>query len=210
MACAAADGAAGQRSSLDSLEKIDPYPAYTMRCDAGLAVSTCSVPKHKATDDEAIALLDSHNIVIERGNSLQLLVGDARGDSAVIAWVDGVMTKVRKTGPWQAVTNFNRYGNAASNPREGTDHDRYAKAKCFLEAPANAMTEIKGMELPAATSQEGGTQFSVLFNRSRKELRIAFGRNYEKEYAFGISGDSRRGIAPACAASSSRRSYRNE
>ncbi len=171
---------------------------------AGLAVATYSIPKstpprdsakksmlwsvvirllldRARTVDEALALIDSVNVVIEPDNDLQFFIGDAQGNSAVVAWVEGKTTAVRKTGPWQAVTNFIQY-NATEADFSGCD--RYSTAKGLLVAANGLVSDDSGMEILKQTAQPSYTQFSVLYNLSRAHLSVVFGRNYATKYDF--------------------------
>lgn len=133
------------------------------------------------TVEEAVRLLGTCNLSFADGNRLQFLVGDAQGDSAVIEWIGERTVVVRRTGRWQVVTNFLQQGLA-----EGAYVScwRYRKAQALLEAQAERVTEATGAELLAQTAQPGATQFSVLFNLSRRTMRITFGWEPAKVYRF--------------------------
>lgn len=198
-----------------------PFLALSGMNRSGLAVATYSVPACRPPEtpakrrllwsvvirmlldrahtlDEALALIDSVNVVIEPQNDLQFFIGDAQGHSAVVAWVDGKTTVVRKQGPWQAVTNFVQF-NATEADFSGCA--RYQTAKGLLVASGGLVTDDSGMEILKQTAQPGYTQFSVLYNLSRATLRLSFGRNYGKSYDFSCESllqrdGTRRGSTP--------------
>ena len=193
----------------DSLLLTPFFPLAGMN-SAGLAVSTYSVPECKtphnkdradliwpvmirllldraANVEEALQLLNSYDIVIERGNCMQFFVGDAAGNSVIVEWIDGKTVPVRRAGDWQAVTNFIQQD---APPSEFQNCWRYDAASEFLTAHRQQMDAELGMQLLSETAQGGdgldGTQFSVLFNQSGGDVYIVFGRRYENTYYFSI------------------------
>lgn len=179
------------------------YPLAGMN-NQGVSVATYSVPignppydKNKeklfwtvliraildksANLEQALQLISEYNIVIERGNELQLLIGDAQGNSAIVEWIDGETITVIKTGRWQAVTNFIQW-QAASSDFE--DCERYQKAKSILNSANGNITNEIGFNILEETAQGQYTQFSVLFNQTQKTLKVAFGTNFMKIYIF--------------------------
>lgn len=140
-----------------------------------------------ATVDQALDLLDSYNIFIEDGNSMQFFIGDAQGDSVIVEWLNGSTYTIRKSEDWQAVTNFVQ--------ESATENDflncwRYRTASEYLRGHTNQMSDESGMQLLEKVSQAKphgeGTQFSVLFNQTRKDMTVAFGRGYWKPYHFTV------------------------
>ena len=197
------------RENRDSLLLAPFFPLAGMN-STGLAVSTYSVPECKtpqnqgrtdliwpvmirllldraANVEEALQLLNSYDIVIERGNCMQFLVGDAAGNSVIVEWIDGKTVPVRRAGDWQAVTNFIQQD---APPSEFQNCWRYEAASEFLAAHRQQMDAELGMQLLSETAQGGdgldGTQFSVLFNQSGGDVYIVFGRRYENTYYFSI------------------------
>lgn len=186
------------------------YPLAGMN-DAGLAVSTYSVPTHRATDDptkrpliwpcairllldrastldEAIELLDTYNILIEPGHSLQLLVGDSTGTSAVIAWVEGALTVAPRTKAWQAVANFTQANVPPEAWSSGEGYERWLIADNFLGARPNAMSVSLAFEVLKYTAQKGGTQFSVEFDQTHSVFSIAWGRAFGRLHRYALDG----------------------
>lgn len=73
------------------------------------------------TVDEAIQLVDKYNLFCVIA-PLHFLVADAKGDSAVIEFVNGKMVVIRKSKDYQVVTNFTLYDNPNY---EGCGRDRF-------------------------------------------------------------------------------------
>lgn len=170
----------------------------------GLAVSTYSVDQHRASQSldkpdiiwsvairlmldkaatvpEALALLDSYDMLIDEGNSLQMLIADATGDSAVAAWVNGAMRITRRSGSWQAVSNFVQWEAEES---AYTSCARYTSAKEFLISHPETMDEDVGFMLLKTTAQTPHTQFSVVCNLTEREMVLAFGSKFEERHRF--------------------------
>jgi len=189
---------------------ITPFMPLAGMNSEGLVVTTYSVPQcfppqdakktslfwlvavrllldRAANIDEALQLLDEFNILFDEDMGLQFLIGDAQGYSVIVEWLDGKTIPIEKTGDWQAVTNFIQKDAAEVDIKRD---QRYQIASTFLEQYNHKISAEVGMELLRKTSQfwgsQGGTQFSVIFNQSRRDLHIVFGRNYEKVYYFPL------------------------
>lgn len=183
---------------------LAPYVPLAGMNQAGLVVATYSIPRCRppvdpakkkllwsvvlrllldraATLEEALRLIDTVNVVIEPQNDLQFFVGDARGDSAVVEWIDGRTVAVRKTGRWQGVTNFIQYG---ATEADFAACDRYQTVKRLLESAGGLVTDGLGVEILKQSSQPRYTQFSVLFNQTRGSLQVFFGRHYDTGHDF--------------------------
>lgn len=185
------------------------YPLAGMN-SSGLTVTTYSVPECKvpesegkpyvlwtvairmildkaATLDEALSVLDSINIIIEKDNYLQFMIADAEGHSAIVEWIDGKTIVIRKNKHWQAVTNFIQFNAPESDFQQCR---RYTTAKDSLDLHANEMSAMNSFLLLEATAQwerrQGGTQFSILFNQTAKTIQIAFGRKFAQMHYFSL------------------------
>lgn len=142
-----------------------------------------------ATVDEAMALLDDYNIIIEEDNGMQFFIGEASGKSAIVAWINGKTVPVWKDGPWQVVTNFVQ---SDATPDQFICCNRYYTASKTLKNIGSATTPESAMKLLQATAQSwhnGGTQFSVVFNQTQGKMYLTFGRRYEKVYPFTLEPD---------------------
>ncbi|HNT56164.1 MAG TPA: carcinine hydrolase/isopenicillin-N N-acyltransferase family protein [Anaerolineaceae bacterium] len=193
----------------DSLLLAPFFPLAGMN-STGLTVSTysvpeCQPPQHQDRIDliwpvmirllldraanvaEALQLLNSYDIIIEHGNCMQFFIGDAAGNSVIVDWIDGKTVPLSRVGDWQAVTNFIQQD---AQPSEFQNCWRYQAAREFLEDHRQQMNAELGLQLLGKTAQDragsGGTQFSVLFNQSRGDVYIVFGRHYETTHYFSL------------------------
>jgi len=131
---------------------------------------------HARDVDEAIALLERYNIDFDEGPHLHYLISDAQGDSAVVEYMSGQMHVVRKTEPWQVVTNF----PVSSRPLQQSDSEcwRYNRAYGALEATGGSVSEAEAMRVLDRSSQRT-TMWSVVYDLAHGSIRVAAGRRYD-------------------------------
>ena len=131
---------------------------------------------HARDVGEAIALLEQYNLDFEEGPHLHYLIGDAQGDSAVVEFMSGQMHVVRKTEPWQVVTNF----PVSSQPLRQSDSEcwRYNRAYGALQAAEGSVTEPEAMRVLDRSSQRS-TMWSVVYDLVDGSIQVAAGRRYD-------------------------------
>lgn len=146
--------------------------------------------------DEALALLGQYNFYADGDQTrskekcnYHFLLSDAGGRSVVLEYikVDGrwVMSVVDE----HIVTNHYR---SAGWQKKGNGFDRYRTAKKALDAAGNVMDEAAAMALLQQLSfdQKGRdgsrTQWSVVYNLTRGTATVCMGRDYTRQYEFGI------------------------
>jgi hypothetical protein len=174
--------------------------------EAGLAVGMMAVPHAEAPNDpgqptigslhamrlvldraatveEAIALLADYNIDFLGGPPLHYLLADAAGDSALIEFVDGEMSVLRTTVPWQVATNFVMSGR---NPDAATGLcRRYRTAYDTLGEAKSAFSEEQAMTLLERISQRI-TMWSVVYNLTTGDIHVSVGRDYHSIHTFNL------------------------
>ncbi len=125
--------------------------------------------------DEAIDLWDNYNVYFPPGPDLHYLIADASGNSAVIEWVGGEMIVLRNEHMWQVSTNFVIYGSSNST-KQGCS--RYTTCESVLSQKEGNLALIEAMNLLETVSQSS-TQWSVVYNMQKEEIKIVMGRNYD-------------------------------
>lgn len=125
--------------------------------------------------DEAISLWDDYNVYFPPGPDLHYLIADATGNSAVIEWVEGEMIILRNEQMWQVSTNFVIYGSSNST-KQGCN--RYTTCESVLSDNEGNIDPIEALNLLETVSQSS-TQWSVVYNVQKKEIKIVMGRNYD-------------------------------
>jgi predicted choloylglycine hydrolase len=130
--------------------------------------------------DEALSLLGEYNIP---SIMQHYLIADARGNSAVVEFVDGEMKVIRNEHPWQVATNFvlSRFPES----ERGALCFRYYTAYKTLEQTQGRMSHEEAMTLLKNIS--GSTIWSLVYDMVNGEIDIVMGRNYDKVHHFTLS-----------------------
>jgi hypothetical protein len=128
---------------------------------------------HAATVDEAIKILGSYNI--DMGTvPIHYLIASVAGNSALVEFYRGEMKIFRNESDWQQATNFlvsSTNGNAAGQCW------RYDLIGQRLNAVGGKFAIQDALKLLADVSQEN-TQWSVVYNMTKGEIKIVMGREY--------------------------------
>jgi hypothetical protein len=125
--------------------------------------------------DEALELWDDYNVYFPPGPDLHYLIADATGNSAVIEWVGGEMIILRNEQMWQVSTNFVIYGSTNSTKEACS---RYITCESVLSDKEGIINPIEALSLLETVSQTS-TQWSVVYNMQKKEVKLVMGRNYD-------------------------------
>ena len=156
-----------------------------------------------ATVDEAVAMLRDYNFFADgeqkdrkKGNfsNYHFLLADASGKSVILEYVkrDGPGSD----SPWvlnivdeHQVTNHFR---SEGWKHLGRQDDRFSRMQKTLEQKDGVLTEQEAMRLlsdvhqEASDNHEGKTQWSVVYNLTKKTATVCVNHNYEKIYKFNI------------------------
>jgi hypothetical protein len=132
------------------------------------------------TVTEAVEVIGSYNMLFHEGAG-HIMIADRKGDSVVLEYVNGEISVVKSDNPWQIATNF-----ILSSPnREGVGQDRYDRAEAALSKSKGILSEEAAMDLLSRISQPG-TLWSVIYNLTTGEARLALKMNYKKVYEFTL------------------------
>jgi len=191
----------------DRLRLLDaPYWPFDGLNERGLAVGMMAVPSAQAGNDsgkvtidslaairllldkaqsvdEALSLLGKYNIDWASGPPLHYLIADARGNSAVVEFVDGEMKVLRSERPWQVATNFVLSGYSPERAR--LQCDRYATAYETLEQAQGRLSQDEAMALLADVSQPS-TIWSVVYDMKSGQIAVAMGHDYVQVHRFEL------------------------
>jgi len=133
--------------------------------------------------DEAIAILQSHNIDFQGGPPIHYLIAAPSGRSVLVEFHQGEMVIIPNKTPWHLATNFLR---ASSQSAEGRCW-RYDKISQRLTETGGQMTTQDAMDLLTEVSQgdrQGGTQWSMVYEMSTGDVNVAMGRQYDHLHTF--------------------------
>ncbi len=182
-----------------------PFWPFDGMNEAGLGVGMMAVPRAEAARDpekvrlesllvirvlldrardveEAIALLHEYNVYF-RGPPLHYLLADSGGHSAVVEFVDGSMRVLRNRQPWQVSTNF---VISEAQPQEADSECwRYNRVQEVLKEAEGGLSDKEAMALLKTVSQ-GNTIWSLVYNVSSGDVRVAMARGYDEAHLFRL------------------------
>lgn len=187
----------------------------TRQDDPGKQIIWANVFMRKLLDtvgsvEEAIALAGRYDVSMKtpaKGN-LHFFVADATGDYAILEYsykdaasVDGTLPNILKVFRGndgdRYVTNFYVDPDLAEHPSLGPlgKHGlwRYDTLKVSLAKCGYKLSELQAMDLLKAVSQDSKpgentshTQWSAVYNLSKKTVDVCLLQEYDKKYSFSI------------------------
>jgi len=135
---------------------------------------------HAANVDEAVSVLQRHNVGMEGGPPLHYLIADSTGRAVLVEFYEGEMVVIPNEEPWHLATNFLR--TAAGDdpqsqcPRYAHIYERLAEAQGRI-TPQEAMEILKGVAQPS-------TQWSIVYGMSSGEVEVVMGKKYGEGHRF--------------------------
>lgn len=132
--------------------------------------------------DEAIAILEDHNIDFRGGPPLHYLIADATGRSVLVEFWAGEMVVLANSDPWLHATNFLR---AEVGESPGGQCWRYDLLLEQLGESAGELTSDEALGLLQAVSQPN-TQWSIVYGISTGDVLVSIGREYSEVHSFHL------------------------
>ncbi|HUU27112.1 MAG TPA: C45 family peptidase [archaeon] len=137
--------------------------------------------------EEALELMDDHNIDFSCSLPLHYLLADRSGNSAVVEYVDSEMRVLRSEQPWQAATNFIISETSAEDISGNCE--RYNLLSKILKGSGGVLNMGEAMSLLKDVSKNKETvktTWSVAYGMSTGEIQLAVGRQYDKIHTFQL------------------------
>lgn len=134
------------------------------------------------TVDEALALLDSYNILWEGGPELHYLIAEASGRAVLVEYYQGAMQVIPNQEPWHQATNFLISGTGTST--QGVCN-RYDAISAFMQETSGNLSSQQAMSLLSQVSQEN-TQWSAVYDPNHGVIRVVMGRDYRNPHSFHL------------------------
>ncbi|MDY7075429.1 MAG: C45 family peptidase [Chloroflexota bacterium] len=131
---------------------------------------------HASDVDEAVAILQSYNVDMGGGPPLHYLIADRSGRSVLVEFYEGEMVIIFNETAWHLATNFLRASAGESAEGQCQRYDKISQR--LAEAEGRIITQ-DGMDLLAEVSQEGSTQWSIVYGMSTGDVNVAMGREYD-------------------------------
>jgi hypothetical protein len=138
---------------------------------------------HARDVDEAIAILESHNIDFEGGPPVHYLIADVNRKSVLVEFYHGKMNIIENEQPWHLATNF--LLSSVDDPQDGNCW-RYDTINARLNEAQGMLDTESAMELLKEVSQDI-TQWSVVYQMAQGEISVTMGRDYAHIRDFKIS-----------------------
>ncbi len=138
---------------------------------------------HARGVDEAVAILESHNVDFEGGPPVHYLMADATRKSVLVEFYRGEMNIIENEQPWHLATNF--LLSSVDDPQDGNCW-RYDTIDARLNETQGRLDSKSAMDLLAEVSQDI-TQWSVVYQMAQGEVSVAMGRDYAQVYDFKMS-----------------------
>ncbi len=152
---------------------------------------------HAANVEQALAIVERYNVDMTGGPPLHYLLADAGGHAALVEFANGelVVLKNEQPGPgeqagsvlqpWHLATNF--LVSQAGDNIQG-QCPRYDRLQQRLSSgePLAAQDALDLLMNVAQHGPNSGTQWSVVYQISTLEIRVAMGRDFEAVHAFRL------------------------
>lgn len=141
-----------------------------------------------ATVEEALALLEKYDMHSSAGSCYHFHIADARGDSAVVEYVDNVYEVIRSENDYQAVTNFllseKKYNFGSGQDRYEILEDSLGSCVGVVRDEEQAMEFLEAAAMDWHISEGSGrrnaTQWSIVYNCTDRTAKVITGRQYDK------------------------------
>ena len=138
---------------------------------------------HASNVDEAVSIMQSHNVDFEGGPSLHYLIADSSGRAVLVEFYEGEMVVMPNEMPWHLATNFLRASVGGSAEGECWRYDEISQR---LTEAEGQLTVQDAMALLADVSQ-GSTQWSVVYGMSTGDVNVVMGQKYDNVHTFPLS-----------------------
>jgi hypothetical protein len=135
---------------------------------------------HARSTEEAIALLERHNVAFWDGG--HLLVADPSGHSAVLEFGAGRMYVLRNDRPWQVATNFLLF-DFSGGPSPCW---RYDRLQATLSASGGARSPEEAMLALASVSVAGHNLWSAVYDMRGGGLDLVMSGRFDRIFRFRL------------------------
>lgn len=149
-----------------------------------------------ANVEEAIKLLQQYDMHSSGGVGYHFQIADAVGDSVVVEYVDNEMKLIRPDeNGYLAATNFLLY----ETRNDGVGQDRYQTIMDHLVETDAILSEEEAMVVLEQASSDNkeityydgqtiisNTQWSAVYNLSKRTVKICIGHDYSKVYEYNL------------------------
>lgn len=146
--------------------------------------------------DEAVSLLKKYDMHASASGTYHFHISDAQGKSVIVEYINNKINVIKPNKNYQYATNF--YLTPKMN-KKGTGQDRYAVLKKKLDEKNGILTQNESMDLLKSVHVDkykhdhkifagtSATQWSSVYNKTKKTLDVSIYGNYKKIYHFKVN-----------------------
>lgn len=140
-----------------------------------LTVNRVILDKAKSVE-EALEILEKYYIVMEDKYPSHYMIGDAGGQCVIVEFNDGNMEILEMEGNYFVMTNF----VINTMPENSVQLcDRYTNYNNTLKQYQDGISETQAMALLKENVIKGQAQWSVVYNLTRKTVKVSFGNELD-------------------------------
>lgn len=148
-----------------------------------------------ATVDEAIELFASYDMHDSIFINYHYQLADAKGNSAIIEYVDNKMHVIRQEKKDECLALTNYFLTPGGDNHDGRGMDRYDTIKARLNESDGIITEEDAMELLSNVvlnyqhkilKHQVITLWSAVYNCNKREVLLCAGMDYDKKYRLSV------------------------
>ncbi len=170
----------------------EPTNQTTDKVDITTTTAVRLVLDKASNVEEAISLLKQYDMHSSANSSYHFQISDALGKSVVVEYIDNELKVVEQEGNYQAATNFLLTPGDYSF---GYGHERYDTLVSTLSSKNGILSEDEAMNLLKDAAQQwhmnnknemSATQWSVVYNNTKKTVKIVVGLQYDKVHEFSL------------------------
>lgn len=142
---------------------------------------------HARDVDEALELMQSHNVSMWGGPAIHYLIADPLGRAVLVEYYEGEMHVLQSQAPWHLATNHYRVvlTDDAGTP-EPEPCWRYDRLEAALTEAAGRLKLDEALAL-LADVQQPSTQWSVVYDMGAREVHVAMGGDYADVHTFRLA-----------------------
>jgi len=130
--------------------------------------------------DEALAIIESYNVIFGSGPPIHYLIADATGKSVLVEYYNGEMHVLKNEEPWNLATNFLR--SSVNDPTDGGCW-RYNTIQAQL-TESNGQIDVQAAMGLLADVAQSNTQWSVVYQMSSGTVNVVMGQEYQNVHQF--------------------------
>jgi len=190
---------------MENFEAIyTPYLTYDGMNEYGLSIAAISTSnsisvakKHQTSiyDIEAVRLMldqaknvqdakllmEQYSIALSEEHPSHFIVCDAQGNSMVIEYVHGSLQITETEKPYQVLTDFLLYTGEKASDIGAEIYHNYNET---LNECNGKISEEEAMQLLKENAEKGKTQWSVVYNMSKRTMTVSFSEDEDKVYKY--------------------------